>query len=104
MARADAPLQGSIFGTAEPARPIPNRHTVTPAGYAARPGSGPEGETCGTCQHCRAKGNRAGSRTFYKCGLMVRAWTCGRGSDVLLKSPACARWSAGKPRVTGIVR
>lgn len=91
--------QHSLFGGTAPARAY---HASTPAaGYIAPPGTGPAGETCGTCTHCRVRANRNG-RHFYKCGLAVHAWTAGRGSDVLVKSPACARWQAGQPSPTTI--
>ncbi len=65
------------------------RGTPTPRGHAAKPGTGPEGETCGTCQHLYR--NRL-AKTYLKCGLMQRYWTGGRGSDVRAKDPACRRW------------
>lgn len=64
----------------------------TPArGYAARPGSGPAGETCGSCRHLVRKRM---SRAYLKCELMRAVWTGGHGTDVLARSPACAKWSA----------
>lgn len=94
---ARMPAQGSLFGGAEPARRYasPSKISPPPAGYAAQPGTGPENETCGSCTHCRVRTGSA--RRFYKCALMVSAWTHGRDSDVLLKSPACKRWIAGTP-------
>lgn len=65
------------------------RRTTQPKGYAARPGSGPKGETCSTCIH-KAKRGR-----FTKCGLLKKHWTQGRGTDVLQQSPACQFWSEG---------
>lgn len=67
------------------------RGTPTPHGHAARPGSGPEGECCGTCQHLYR--NRM-AKTYLKCELMRRFWTGGRGSDVRAKDPACRNWQA----------
>jgi hypothetical protein len=58
-------------------------------GYAHMPGSGPPGETCGTCKHKRAK---AMAKTYYKCELRRGTWTSGAGTDILLKSPACKFW------------
>jgi len=65
------------------------RGTPTPRGHAAQPGTGPEGETCGTCQHLYR--NRL-AKTYLKCELMQLYWTGGRGSDVRAKDPACRRW------------
>lgn len=65
----------------------------TPAkGYADKPGSGPEGETCGSCQHAeRVEYHR---KTYRKCGMARNKWTHGTGSDIRLKSPACSLWEA----------
>lgn len=60
-------------------------------GYAATPGTGPDGETCKSCDHAR-KCNNDGAKQFYKCILMKRLWTGGYGSDILIKSPACRLW------------
>lgn len=56
-------------------------------GYAGLPGKGPKGETCRSCA------NLARFRKWSKCWLMKSFWTGGRGTDVLLRSPACGRWS-----------
>jgi len=96
--REHAPAQFSIFGGTE--RPkVDNPRTVPANGYAMRPGTGPEGETCGTCAHCC---RRTRNRAYYKCGLCVANWTASRVSDVLLKSPACAKWQAGEPHETTV--
>jgi len=58
-----------------------------PKGYRGIPGTGPEGETCGSC------GNRVTNqhqRKYYKCGLTK--WTNGAATDIRLKSPACSFW------------
>lgn len=52
-------------------------------GYAALPGTGPEGQTCRKCAHYRTPWG------FPKCGLMERYWTHGAGSDIKAASPAC---------------
>lgn len=57
-------------------------------GYAWTPGTGPEGETCGSCLH-RAKRGK-----FSKCKLVREKWTNSYGTDVLVKSPACRKWEA----------
>lgn len=56
-----------------------------PNGYAARPGSGPEGEKCRTCKHAVGLDY---SKTYYKCKLRRRDWTGSYGTDIRLKSPA----------------
>jgi hypothetical protein len=66
------------------------RKPTQPKGYAARPGSGPAGETCGTCAHyLRVEG---GNRAFPKCALMRRHWTHGPGSDIRRAAAACEKW------------
>lgn len=62
------------------------KHYVQPKGYAAMPGTGPAGESCGTCK------NRERWRRYSKCKLVRGRWTHGRGSDVLAGAPACSRW------------
>lgn len=62
-----------------------------PQGYAAAPGSGPTGETCGTCAHCRRVGY--GHHNYFKCNL-VHPWTGSYGTDILKKSPACEHFQS----------
>lgn len=65
---------------------------VRKRGHAARPGTGPKDETCGSCMH-RVSVN-GGNKIFSKCQLNKRNWTRGRSSDIRKKDPACARWEA----------
>lgn len=60
-----------------------------PKGFAAPIGSGPQGETCKSCQHAYC---RSFAKTYWKCAL-VKA-TGGPGSDIRLKWAACSRWEA----------
>lgn len=55
-------------------------------GYARPPGTGPAGETCGSCKWACRFGRYA------KCGVMQPVWTGGPGTDILLRSPACEKW------------
>jgi hypothetical protein len=57
-------------------------------GYAWPPGSGPAGETCGSCRHLVAHGR---TRNYWKCGLV--AWTHGAATDIRKRSPACELWA-----------
>lgn len=82
----------SLFGE-EINDPVPKKPGQA-NGYAAPPGTGPKGETCGTCRHIRGF-RQAGS--WYKCGLMEKVWTGGRGTDILKRSPACRFWEKEKP-------
>lgn len=67
-------------------RPKSKKH-----GHAAIPGTGPDGETCGSCRHLY---RRAMSKTYLKCGLMRAYWTGGEGTDVRARDAACRRWEA----------
>jgi hypothetical protein len=71
------------------------RKPTRPNGYAAPPGTGPQGETCKSCAHSvRVNQNTAG--TYRKCALMRANWTGGPGSDILFRSPACRHWEREK--------
>ena len=59
-------------------------------GYAATPGTGPEGETCRSCEHSYFV--QPSIKRFYKCRLTK--FTNGKASDIKVKSPACRRWEA----------
>jgi hypothetical protein len=61
-----------------------------PSGYAYFPGTGPEGETCGSCRHIERH------RRWAKCGLYPTP-TAGRGTDIHVRSPACKRWEKACP-------
>lgn len=68
-----------------------------PQGYAAPPGTGPRGETCGSCEF--AVRRNGGKRNFWKCAKLLRLggkWTAGYGTDIRLKSPACKHWQIHK--------
>jgi hypothetical protein len=65
------------------------KHYVQPRGYAWPPGTGPAGETCGSCKHLFR--NRL-AKTYLKCSLTRAAWTGGRASDVLAGAAACKKW------------
>lgn len=47
------------------------------------------GRTCRTCRHAT---RISYSNSFYKCGLAQNKWTHGRGTDIRLKDPACAKY------------
>lgn len=65
------------------------RLSEQPRGYAARPGTGPAGETCKTCRHSYRVQSRS-RKTFWKCGLVKE--THGAKTDIRLKSPSCSRF------------
>jgi hypothetical protein len=63
-------------------------------GYAAPPGTGPEGMTCKQCQHKHSFGgpNSSSKKTFIKCELRRDTWTNGEGTDILARTPACSKF------------
>lgn len=65
------------------------------SGYPAEPGTGPKGETCGTCDNLHSKEMYSG-RVFYKCKILTPKWTGGAGTDVKLRSASCSYW---KPKI-----
>lgn len=67
------------------------RKPTQPRGYAAPPGTGPEGETCKSCKHIY---RNEMSKTYLKCGLMRAHWTGGAATDIKASWPACSRWEA----------
>lgn len=69
----------------------PRKRPPTKAnGYAAPPGSGPEGETCKSCVHLY---RNEYAKVYLKCDLMRAYWTGGTATDIRAGSPACSRWS-----------
>lgn len=64
---------------------------ANPKGYAARPGTGPDGETCKSCRFYHVTNTQA-RRSYRKCELLRWRWTHGPGTDILAGSPACERW------------
>lgn len=57
--------------------------------HYATPGSGPLGETCGSCRHL-ARVQLA--RTYLKCERMRAHWTGGAGTDIKARDRACSGW------------
>ncbi len=62
-------------------------------GHAARPGGGPEGETCKTCGSYRSVAYH--DKTYRKCGLMEHCWSHCDATDIRAKDPACRFWTIG---------
>lgn len=58
-------------------------------GHAAPPGTGPKGETCGSCKNLYRKSM---GKTYLKCWLMKAVWTGGGGTDVRARDLACRKW------------
>lgn len=69
--------------------PKGGKHYVERRGYAMPPGTGPAGETCGSCKHHVV--NRL-ARDYHKCILNRAKWTGGPRSDILVRAAACSKW------------
>lgn len=83
---------GEFATTPAEKRKLMRKH-AKPKGLHAMPiGSGPHGETCGSCANLVHKRM---SKTYLKCALTIALWTGGGGTDVRAKDAACSKW-AGK--------
>jgi len=64
------------------------KHYVAPRGGADRPGTGPIGETCGSCEHSV----RVGHGGHPKCELTRACWTHSPRTDIRMRWAACSKW------------
>ncbi len=63
------------------------KNGVVKHGHYAAPGTGPKGESCGTCAYLAR--NELG-KTYFKCGRT--AWTHGSATDIAKRDDACLGW------------
>lgn len=77
---------GEFALTPEERAVIFRRRKTKKNGYAWLPGTGPEGETCGTCAH------RTVNRGKYSKCLLNPKRGNGAGTDIVRRSPACKFW------------
>lgn len=87
-------MQNTLFGVAEEIKEektvwSKKRKPTQANGYAAKPGTGPEGETCKTCNHHII---RSCGKNYHKCELLGKHLTRGTGTDIRVRSPACSYW------------
>lgn len=68
------------------------RKEPQPQGHAWMPGTGPAGETCGTCLHLY---RHQQAKTYLKCGKNSAIWTHGRRTDIRARDAACKFWERG---------
>lgn len=92
-----------LFGVKITEPPVLPKGKEIPKGYAATPGSGPQGETCRSCKHYVSL--KYHDKSYPKCllrGKTVRHLAVGRlhvswshcyASDIRAKSPACKFWT-----------
>ena len=83
----------SLFGEEIP--DVAPKATAKKGGHFAAPGTGPAGETCGTCKHLVRI--QLSSKAVHKCQLAHFNWTHGPGSDIRCKDAACGGWRAAEP-------
>lgn len=70
---------------------------VAPAGHAAKPGTGPAGETCGGCHWLSVFHFR---RTYNKCGARPGdTWKGGRATDIRPLDAACSKFQRAANRL-----
>jgi hypothetical protein len=77
-----------------PASALTARRLSRKKGHAMPPGTGPAGETCGSCRHLYRNDM---SKTYLKCELMRAIWTGSYGTDVRARDAACKRWEKALP-------
>lgn len=58
-------------------------------GHVMPPGTGPKGETCGSCQYLF---RRRMAKVYLKCHLNQAKWSRGGKTDVRLRDHACSKW------------
>lgn len=92
LSMADLMAEGMRQRAIERGLGISHRKPTVKNGYAAPPGTGPEGMTCKTCKHKRSMESQGGTKRWIKCELRRATWTNGPGSDILAKSPACNKF------------
>ena len=81
LAALNAPLKG-------PRAAFKSSGRKPVSGYPTPPGTGPAGETCGSCAHIL---RRQYAKTYIKC---ARTETHGAATDIRVGSPACSCWEA----------
>jgi hypothetical protein len=74
-----------LFGNEVDPRTL-HRKTTVQRGHAWAPGTGPAGETCGSCAHIHR------GRRWFKCYRSRKRWTGGKATDVRARDAACKFW------------
>lgn len=86
-------MNNPVLGTDLFGAPVRPAIKYRASGYYKPPGTGPAGETCGTCRH--RVSIRMASR-YWKCALNRAKWTHGYSTDIRMRSPACSAWQDEK--------
>lgn len=90
MERPNFVIERDLFGEQVPAVPARKDGKPRKIGYAARPGSGPRGQRCGTCKFAQRVVHRG--EFTHKGELMTFVWQHNAASDISLRAPACSKW------------
>jgi len=81
----------------------PQRYPIPRRGHFALPGSGPAGETCGSCVLAERVAY-AGGKRHLKCLKRRAAWTRTTATDIARADPACHGWEGSMKRVVKVLR
>jgi len=81
---------GPLVLSEVPPYPVPPKQVPKPVTDAPARPSGPEGETCGSCDYYTRVHYH--NKIWRKCHLIRKRWTHGRGTDIRKKDPACYNW------------
>lgn len=88
-----------LFGNVRPSYRHPGtsgrKRNPPGRGYGGKPGAGPQGEKCATCEHYVRR--ISGASVYRKCALIEWRWTRGAGTDIKASSPACENWTKPQP-------
>lgn len=86
-------MSTDLFGEMPPAqvKAEKTKRREIPKGYAAMPGTGPEGMRC---KHCKNYAIRQMASSYRKCLLLRAVWTASYGTDIRANSPACSKFEA----------
>ena len=81
----------SLFGDEISDTPPERRRRTVDRAHARAVGSGPEGRTCGQCEHMERPDYHG--VIYRKCGLMWLRWTHGEKTDIRCKDAACREFT-----------
>lgn len=91
--RLEALIDGPALTPQQRRKLAPKRKDPVPRGHIMPPGTGPAGETCGSCKHLFR--NRM-AKTYLKCELNRPRWTGGGATDIRARDAACQKWERGE--------
>ena len=81
----------------------PQRFPIARRGHYALPGSGPAGETCGSCVLLEMVAY-AGGKRHPKCLKRRASWTRNNQTDIARNDPACHGWEGKMQKIVKVQR